>query len=254
MPALALGNCVDCQMPCLLSALPQKPFRDQITRLEVQNRTSLWLEESPAGNCYVICQGVIQLSQRAPDGSKLIIDLLGPGDVAGLMELLAHERRTTEAISLMKSKLVQMDRSTLLKLIEDYPDLAPELARVGAAAARHLSQRLLLACYGGVRERLIWVLLDLGRRFGRWEGQGLVIELELSKRDLEMLVGAGHVSTVKATEDLEQRGFALFRRRAIILPSPLRLSQTLGDLSEVRYWEGRSERECSRVTRSSVQT
>ena len=225
-----------CRSPCLLSSLPQTVCLEQAQWLEFESSTPLWLEGSQAISGYFICSGVIQLSQRTLDGKSLVLDLLGPGEMVGLSALLANERHMSEAQVLRRSTLVRMGRGELLELTKSHRELVGQIAKLRVEKRERLRHRLLLACYGGVRERLIWELLDLGKQFGRWQkGEGLVIELGLHKHDLERLVGVRHTSLIETTEDLERRSLCIFGRQAITLADTVGLAKLLGNPGEIRY-------------------
>lgn len=146
--------------------------------------------------------------------------------------------RSTTARTLVLSELIWLGKGEFLGLVRTHRTFAEKVFEQSGERLERTWQRYLLACHRGVRERLIWELLQLGRRHGRWQGSGLCIELDLRKHDLERLLGASHTAVTQARERIEKQDLLLIRRGAILLPDPLQLAKELGDPQEIAYWQG----------------
>lgn len=84
-------------------------------------------EGEPCARCYVIEQGRIELSLRDGDGAKIVVEVLGPGDIFGELPLLDGGTSLETATALEPTRTMSLDRDDLLDLLRRRPSIAEDI-------------------------------------------------------------------------------------------------------------------------------
>ena len=164
---------------------------------------------------YVVEAGAVALTVTGRSGNRVVLGILGPGDVFGEQALTggvdakpAGEPRPLlpEVRALLLSRFVVVPVEEPGEPNHDDRDLWPWLAvalvrRVDEAhrtVARSLSLRL--------GERTLGLLSMLAHRWGRPSGQGTAIRFPLTQEDLAAMLGATRESVNRVVRGLERAG------------------------------------------------
>ncbi|MFN4218186.1 MAG: Crp/Fnr family transcriptional regulator, partial [Candidatus Bipolaricaulia bacterium] len=80
-------SCAQCRPPCPLGEIsPQKMMAlDGLMRsLSFLPGQALFEQGDPHSGCYLLCEGIAILFNRAADGRRLVVGAVGPGDIVGV--------------------------------------------------------------------------------------------------------------------------------------------------------------------------
>ena len=169
-------------------------------------RTLVRQGETGAGP-WLVESGILRASLVTPDGRELVVDLLGPGDVAG------EPPGTLAGCTLLTLRPARLR-----------PAAVGELTAALAERARRAS---ILACdvaWLDVATRIERRLQDLAARFGRPVPGGTSIPITLRQEDLAALAGTSRETANRALRRLIARGRVQVERRGrYVVRSPLRL-------------------------------
>ena len=91
------------------------------------------------GECYVLDDGLVQISKTTPDGRELYLDLSKPGDIIGEMAVLDDRPRMASAQVLEPSEVVVIKGTEFLNRLEKSDIIAVKLLEVMAARIRYQS-------------------------------------------------------------------------------------------------------------------
>jgi CRP/FNR family transcriptional regulator len=151
--------------------------------------------------------GILRASLVTPDGRELVLDLLGPGDVAG------------EPAGAVSACTLQALGPARLRAIG-----AGELPRALAARAGRAAALASDVAWLDVATRIERRLQDLAARFGRPVPGGTLIPITLRQDDLAALAGTSRETANRAVRRLTERGrIRVERRGRYVVRSPLRL-------------------------------
>jgi CRP/FNR family cyclic AMP-dependent transcriptional regulator len=84
----------------------------------------IFAEADPGGISYVIQRGWVELSVRDEDGEKVVIDLIGPGELFGEISLFDGGVRTATALAVTPVEAVALRREALLEYLHARPTVA----------------------------------------------------------------------------------------------------------------------------------
>jgi CRP/FNR family cyclic AMP-dependent transcriptional regulator len=202
------------------SLLSQKPLFRGVPTPELERFTPLMHQRTfPAGSTvitaeqpgeavYVLLRGSVKVHLLTPEGTEVILAVLGPGEVVGEMSLADSLGRSASVKTLEETTLLCMDRVTFRTSVEEAPALARNLAKL-------LSRRLKLAnthvrslAALDVLGRVAAQLLALAKEYGEPSpGDCTLIPLPLTQSDLAALVGASRVRVNQAIAFFKRRGW-----------------------------------------------
>ena len=92
---------------------------------------------------FLLETGEIEILSRGPGGHYQRLALLGPGAVCDGGTILGDDSRTTAARALADSRLVRLDRETLLGLLRESPESALRMLQQLARRGRQAQDRVL---------------------------------------------------------------------------------------------------------------
>jgi CRP/FNR family cyclic AMP-dependent transcriptional regulator len=170
-------------------------------------------------------RGTIHIETGTDSGSRLIHNVLGPGDVFGEIALLDGSPRTANAVASEPCELFILRRADFLTFIERNPPIAVRLVALLCERIRWMNERIEEAVLLPLNTRMARRLLGLAQDFGK--------ELELTHDDLGEFVGAARESVTRQLQVWRRAGIVgLSRGRIVIVDADrLRAEAMQGDLA-----------------------
>jgi CRP-like cAMP-binding protein len=182
----------------------------------------LFLQGSTADVGFWILSGLVKIYSPSPDGSRVVVALVGPGDLAGFTDYIESNGRRAQAFeaeALTKASVALFTRDYVMKALQKLS--APKLV---AVFERFNTSWSSLACnyaqFLGMsfRDRLQTVFATLSARFGVRDARGSLLTLELSHDDLaEMIASSRPMVSRLIAEMMEQRIIARQGKHYILL-------------------------------------
>ncbi|MCS7197176.1 MAG: Crp/Fnr family transcriptional regulator [Candidatus Bipolaricaulota bacterium] len=232
---MAKLSCVPCQPPCPLGDLPPheaQALNGLVRSVSFLPGQTIFEQGEPHSGCYLLCEGVAMLFHRTLEGRRIVVGVVGPGDIVGVGGFLGQERHELRACALTDVQAQHFSKAACERVVKEPSVLTGQLLLVVARQVRWLRRHeRLVAAHAGVRERLAALLVELRERFGqKLSPKGVRIELPLSCELLGQMIDA-HRSTVNVElVKLERRGLIerVSRQIAILDEAKLRdLAQSI---------------------------
>jgi CRP-like cAMP-binding protein len=182
----------------------------------------LFLKGSTADVGFLILSGLVKLYSPNPDGSRVVVALIGPGDLAGFTDCVeSNERRAQafEAEAVTKASAALFTRDYLMKALQKLSSL-----QLVAVFERFNTSWSSLACsyaqFLGMsfRQRLEKVFANLSARFAVKDARGNLLTVELCHDDLaEMIASSRPMVSRLIAEMMDQRIIARQGKHYILL-------------------------------------
>ena len=142
--------------------------RVALARLEERQRTVkrgtvLVRENDPAGDLYVLRQGMAMSYVLLDDGSRQILSFLFPGDLLATAALV-YPRSPETLVALGDGVVCPFDRALLAGILAEHPRLAALMLALRQAERAAMTDRLAALGRTSARARVAGLLLDLRRR------------------------------------------------------------------------------------------
>lgn len=156
----------------------------------VSRGTLLVRRGSHASDWVGVASGALRLSTDLCDGRSFTLDLLGPGDWYGDIELLDGGLSSLEMRAHVNSTLLLVCKHDLHALMQGMPELQSALLKLDCRRLRHMLRRMEELQTAPLAQRVAMQLQRLVRQFGRESALGLRIDVALPQSDLASLLCA----------------------------------------------------------------
>jgi CRP-like cAMP-binding protein len=184
------------------------------------------------GHLFLIAEGWAFRYKRMPDGRRLILDFLLPGDLvgvqSGLLGMIDHSVR-----SLTPARLCIVDGRRLDEMYRSFPELALLLAKHFAVQERRIDARLTVLGRGTALERLAFLMVEL---FERQQRQGATngwsCPFPLRRQHLADASGLTGAHVNRTLNLLREDGLAALGQGTLTLLDPQRLARLSGRSGE----------------------
>ncbi len=167
---------------------------------------SVMVADQPGEAVYVILSGSVKVHAMRPDGTEVVLAVLGAGEVLGEMSAADSLGRSAGVVALEETTLLWIDRRTFRASVASSTVLSGNLAEVLSRRVRLANARLISLASLDVPGRVASQLLSLAREYGQETPEGTRIPMRLTQADLAALVGASRVSVNQALGQFRKRG------------------------------------------------
>lgn len=192
------------------------------TQQRISAGTIVFHQGDPAGNLYVMLDGRGRHFYTTPEGQKMLLPWIVPGDVFGVAALFPDTPSylvSTETVT--DSSILQWEKSLIRGLAERHPRV---LGNAFAIAADHmqwaLDSHVGLLCHSA-RERLAQTLVNLSHNIGSAGKDG--IELSLTNEELADAASVTRFTASRLMSEWHRRGIVAKSRGKVLLRSPEKL-------------------------------
>ncbi len=165
----------------------------------------------------MLCHGKVKLARYTSRGQKQIVKFLNTGDLLGESGLLETRATSVSAWALDESVVGWLSPGDFQELFRRQPPLALEIQRRLVQEVDELRVRLTERSYRGTHERLVGLILQLGEKYGCKCESGLVIDLELTERDLAEMLGNTPEWVCRKIGVLRERGLISYQRGELVI-------------------------------------
>lgn len=188
---------------------------------------SIYEQGQPARECFLLTQGRARYFHINPDGRKMLLHWLGPGEVLGFSALLtlpSAYRVGTETVR--ASSLLVWDRVTMRALLERYPRLSHNALSVAAGYLDWYVAAHAALVSDTARQRLANVLTSLGQAIGSEVAGG--VELQVTNEELASAANITPFTVSRLLNEWQAASAVTKHRGKVVLHSPKRLFRLAG--------------------------
>jgi CRP/FNR family cyclic AMP-dependent transcriptional regulator len=179
----------------------------------------------------VVRLGRVRMFYRTSDGQEFTTGIWSSGYVVGLVSALLGKRRALCAESIGSVSMIVLSRADLLRLMEEIPRFAINVARLAALLANDSFKRNGPFALESAPLRLSKVLVKLASRSAHDPPERRVVR-GLSQEELGRMVGVSRGWINHTLSSFESRGLITRGRGTITIPNLTRFRQLL--ISEAR--------------------
>ena len=169
---------------------------------------------------YLIHEGLIKLTRSNGGGDKIILAILGPGQLVG-EEALAVDAGEyySDAVVLTSTTVTRLPRNSLLDVIGANSEIGRPLIGYLLTRKLALAQKVELLCLHDVEHRILHYLAELSSLLPAGESSG-GYQIPITQLELADLIGATRETTSTTLNHLERRGLIRLSRRLLTVPAP----------------------------------
>lgn len=207
----------------LFRGLEKEAIEELVSASGVQAKDDgsfFFLEEDAAGQCFVLLDGKVKLTQVTPEGQQVILGYLVPGRVFGVIAVLKKMTFPVSAEAVGDCRALKWNQSTLNNLMETYPRMALNALHIMAGQIREFQNRVRELATQQVEQRIALAVLRLARQSGTKTNQGVLIDLPLSRQDLAEMTGTTLYTVSRVLTEWEKNGLVQSKRQQVTITQP----------------------------------
>lgn len=193
----------------LFSSLSDEILSNLSTTVRLQNikQGQVIFRKGDEGTAlYILRSGTIKIVLPSRLGAEIIVSIFSGGDFFGEMSLLDGEPRHADAVALEPSELLVLSRNDFLSFLQSDVNAVNAILSVLTKRMRKTHDLLEDVCFLTISQRLSKLILELGKIYGRNEGDSVIIDLSLTQKELGDMIGATRESINKELKLLRERG------------------------------------------------
>ncbi len=203
----------------LIAPTPTEGFLDRVgtdraaeltamgTRRGYPAGAMLFMEGDAAHEAVVVLEGDLKVVVGSADGRDVVLELFGPGALVGEWSVIDGKTRSATVTALSDVEVLSLPAGPFREFLDRNPDVRESLLLDTIARLRAQVRHQLEFGTGDALGRVCARLVELASRFGRPDGQTIVIHSPLSQADLAAWTGLSREAIVKALRQLRNTGW-----------------------------------------------
>jgi len=204
------GHPFDFRESPLFAGLPSSDMTriGDLVRLEVVDAGAVIVSQAePSAEACVVLAGTLKVYVEQPDGSDVVLAVLGPGEVVGELNLIDHRGRSANVVALERSRLLWLDEGSFRACLKSMPQLTENVLALLARRLRLANAQVQALATLDIQCRIAHQLLALADAYGESDASGDVhIRLQLTDADLAGMVGASQAKVRQVLAGLDRNG------------------------------------------------
>lgn len=192
---------------------------------------AIFLMGSPGDSMMAVLSGSVRISVPSPDGKEIVLAILQPGEVFGEIALLDGKERTADAKAMSACSLAILERREVVSFLDRHPQTWPKLVAVLCSRLRNTDQHIAELALLDLPVRLAKALLRMGVVETRRGDGRVLLQVQLSQRELGNICGATRESINKCLRAWQRRGIVQIEESLITVANRTALEE-LAELAE----------------------
>ena len=188
-----------------LSEMSLKVITDKMVARSYDKEKMILIEESAGETFFLISKGTVKITRMSDDGREVILAILGEGDFFGEMALLDGEGRSANVVALENAKVLTLQRSDFLDILERFPKIAIHLLKELTTRIRHSDQQIESLSLSGAEQRIALVLIRLAEEMGQIKEGTVTIEHIPYQQDIANMAGTSRETVSRVYKMLEDK-------------------------------------------------
>jgi CRP/FNR family transcriptional regulator len=203
-------NCESCGLRaagffCQLNPVTLKDFNAVRTTATYPGGSILYIEKQDPRGVFVLCAGEVKLSISSSAGKTLILRIAKPGEILGLMAVLANTPYEVTAETLHPCQVAFIRREDFLQLLTKHPEMhqgvVKQLTTLYSGACEQLRTVGLSA---SAPEKVARLLLDWSSD-GKQTKSGMQIKVPLTHEEIAEFVGTTRETVTRTLSEFKTK-------------------------------------------------
>jgi CRP/FNR family transcriptional regulator, cyclic AMP receptor protein len=187
-----------------------------------RKRAIIYESEQVGDTMYIMISGIARITSVNRKKERVLLEVLGPGDVVCIPTLLPDLRHSLECEAFTECRIGVLSAQALVEAVGLRYDRFLLALRLTMGRWWSLLARQSRFVNQTLEERIAVALLDLADKFGLPEGRGVLINLRFGHRSIaELVSGSRPKVSVSLKRFAEQGALIQERQRIIIVPDKL---------------------------------
>lgn len=207
----------------LFKSLPQEELEHLAGHLisKEYSKRQVILEPEDRDKIFILKSGKVEIYEITPDGKKIIVDVLGPGNVFGDLGLDEINETFVEATT--DSFVCTMSKNDFFQMVSQNPQIAYPLIRELFAKTVEAKKQVASLASNNITVKIKDLLYRLSKRYGEKLNNRVVITTKFTHEQLAQMLGISRPTMTELLNRLEEEG-VIKREGKIISFDPQKLA------------------------------
>lgn len=229
-----------CSIELRLKILEQVPFFAELPHQAIEKINQDFVERGftagetiyfagdPANSFYVVADGNVKLLRHSWEGKDILLDLLTPGEFFGSLSTIEEGNYPDTAQAMTPACVLTISILNFRAILERYPAVAIKVLEITTSRLERAHDTIRQLSVFSVEKRVAHTLVKLGRKLGKPEGVGLLIQTPLSRDDLAEMTGTTTESASRVMSQFQKDGLVESGRQWIAIKDFQGLKDLIG--------------------------
>ena len=170
---------------------------------------------------YIMLTGRAKLCQIAPDGQQVNLRTLVPGQLFGAIGAVQPDAVYPACAQALEDSVAIAIKSAVFgHILETHPHLSFGMMKLMTGYIQEIQERYRELATERAEQRIGHVLLRLAGQTGKRVEQGVLIELQFSRRELAEMTGTTIYTISRTLSAWEKKGYLTSKRECVIITNP----------------------------------
>ncbi len=162
--------------------------------------------DDPGSVLFILKTGTVKISIRDKNGREDILKVLYPADFFGEMSILDGQHRSATVTSIEKSTALVVKGEHFIDLIARCPQIALNMLVLLSRRIRKTDEKIASLRFDDAYGKTARILLDLAEAQGARGADGVVLSVNLTRRELADLAGLSRETLTRTLLAFQQSG------------------------------------------------
>lgn len=172
----------------------------------VEKSETIWTHGSTVDFFGLVGFGFVKMTKTTPTGTDVSLEIMGPGQIFGLLGVLTGDGCSLSAVALTDSVYVRIPKGAFERVYEGSGPLKDKLLRKTALRMHQKLDFMAMLSTGKVEERIAAVLFILAESYGELDGRLIRVGVPLTRQHIAELAGTTTESTIRTLSKWTQDG------------------------------------------------
>ncbi|MGD8926956.1 MAG: Crp/Fnr family transcriptional regulator [Thioalkalispiraceae bacterium] len=162
---------------------------------------------SPGDYVYLLSNGRAKIYQLSPTGKEVILWFCFSGEMFGMAEVCRRGQREVYARACSRTDVIKVSQKAFKEFLATHSEAAMLTIDLLSCRMRALGDMLLNLASDDVMSRLIKLLTRLSNRYGKYEGNNIILDIPLTHQEIADMIGASRQTVSSSISALKRRGY-----------------------------------------------
>lgn len=209
--------------------------REDIDRLspvchmaQIDRGQVIWMRGDQTPFFGIVGTGFVKMVKSSGDGSELTAEIMGPGQVFGLLGAIEGIGCPLSAQAVTPAWYLKVPKKDFLAVYGDTPALKDHVVIRTASRLRQAYEMMARMANGTVGQRLAAVLVILAESYGERTEGGIEITIPLTRQDLADIAGTTVETTIRTISKWQRDGWVEFAHRRLLIRNEAPIYRQIG--------------------------
>lgn len=189
-------------------------------RRRVATGDTVFSQGEEAQAFYVLVQGRLKVTQVTPEGQRVVIRFIGPGEMFGCVAVFGGSLYPGTATAVQDTRMLGWTKGATQHLMERHPRLAINTLGTIGSRLQESQTRVRELSTERVERRIAHALIRLAEQAGEPVAQGVRIDFPISRQDVAEMTGTTLHTVSRTLSAWEEQGIVESGRQKITICRP----------------------------------